>query len=513
MKQYGLDTKATADAMNDVSERVAEFSVAGTGAMQDFFDVMQISKDGARAYANEVKDMTGEDITQKLVNDMQDAGVSMGDMNFALKSITNDLSHSAAAFIDNGKAVKGLKDNYNEATKALRLTNGEAEDLQSTATDFDLMTESLGKGVDLIAAQLAPALSDFFNGIITVVPTATQAIVDFINTFRAADEIENAKSINNLIDKQKEKIESLSTALVGYEKINVNFMISEQQKQISISATTESIVKQKERLKELETQLIEVDKKEELAAARKLENQEITGGRGSGGSGGTGDEIQAILDRFKTEEQLLAEKYARELEMLTSNNEETLDLTEEYYENLKEIKDKAADEDKQREEELSDVFKDVAKDDEDAITSAEEAKTRAKGDAVKTAATLNSAFFEDNKAVGAGIIVANTAIAVSEASKLPIPANFAAMALAAVNGAAQLASLNSSSKGGGSLPSVTGSAGAVEAEEFDTSELDIQTADTKGAGQTFNINITSDDTETAKFVSNILNKATVSGDI
>ena len=217
MAQYGLDAKGTADAMNDVSERVAEFAIAGSGAMQDFFDAMGTGKDEARLFANEIKDMTGEDITQKLVNDMQDAGIAASEMNFVLKSLTNDLSYSAAAFLDNGAALKKLKSDYESATKALKLTKEESKGLQDAATSFDLFKKTAGDAVLLIGSQLAPQLTKFFGSIIKVVPDATQTLVDFFNSFKNAEDITNETSAMNLMGKEVEKLSLLKERLAETE--------------------------------------------------------------------------------------------------------------------------------------------------------------------------------------------------------------------------------------------------------------------------------------------------------
>lgn len=77
---------------------------------------------------------------------------------------------------------------------------------------------------------------------------------------------------------------------------------------------------------------------------------------------------------------------------------------------------------------------------------------------VKGMSALNSAFMDDNKAINAGLIVADTAASAMAAYKTGgPPAAFAAIAM----GAAQLAANNSASKGGGSVSGGGASTGFI----------------------------------------------------
>lgn len=94
---------------------------------------------------------------------------------------------------------------------------------------------------------------------------------------------------------------------------------------------------------------------------------------------------------------------------------------------------------------------------------------------------INEAFLDDNKAINAGLIVADTAAAAAAAVK-----NGGGNPLAAIPailfGAAQLAANNSASKGGGTISGGSGAAGAPtqfeEPEPVTTSTLeDISSSD------------------------------------
>ncbi|HHZ70173.1 MAG TPA: hypothetical protein EYN54_07835 [Methylococcaceae bacterium] len=105
----------------------------------------------------------------------------------------------------------------------------------------------------------------------------------------------------------------------------------------------------------------------------------------------------------------------------------------------------------------------------------------------KAAAVVNAAFLEDNKAIKAGLIVADTAAAVMMqlSSGDPFTA-FGRAALAAAMGAAQLSNALSSTKGGGTVSEGAGGSGTVAPQQDfqeQTSSLELTDASAGGSTQ------------------------------
>lgn len=131
----------------------------------------------------------------------------------------------------------------------------------------------------------------------------------------------------------------------------------------------------------------------------------------------------------------------------------------------------------------------------------------------KAAAVVNSAFLEDNKAIKAGLIVADTAAAVMMqlSSGDPYTA-FGRAALAAAMGAVQLSNALSSTKGGGSVSEgVAGSGTVTPQQDFqeETSSLELTDA-SAGGSQTLNITVPDGD-EIGQAIANWLNQAKEEG--
>lgn len=136
----------------------------------------------------------------------------------------------------------------------------------------------------------------------------------------------------------------------------------------------------------------------------------------------------------------------------------------------------------------------------------------------KAASIINSAFLEDNKAVQAGIIVADTATGIMRAfaTSSNIYEAYANAAVVAATGVAQLANLQSATKGGGSINSSTGTSSSVQQpppENFEQESTGLQVSDaTSGGSQTFNIQVPDGD-EIGEAIANWLNKGNIEGRI
>lgn len=511
-KQFGLDAKGTADAMNDVNERLAEFGVGdGAGAFDDFAMAMGLTKDEAKAVAAELKELSGEDALRELVKQMEEAGTSTADMNFVLKSLSNDLAYASTLFEDNGKELDRLKDRYNEVNKELTITQQEAEGLNEAAESFDLMVEALGNGTKVISAQLAPALNEFFNDIIEVVPTATNTIVDFINRFREASNIESLDSINR-------ELEKLRDLAVGYEE-QINAMIGGEYVSTDFNDDLEAQAKGlsivNERIAELIQQRDKLIQQQEKVQASEGGQIGATLGTSATDSS-SNDQLQALLDRFKSEEELLLEKYEKEREIAAGNNELLLQLEQEYLENRKLLRDEADEEERQRLQDQNDYYADILKqqgkidkENSDSIDKNNDAKRKSDEAYVDAAVNLGNTLFEDNKAVKAGLVVVDTAAGISKAfAELPYPAALAASASIAATGVAQLAAIQSASKGGGSTTA------AVPAESLpeEVPELEAQNTDLNNSNQTITIKF-DESTELGVALNNAINQAKQDGAI
>jgi hypothetical protein len=224
-----------------------------------------------------------------------------------------------------------------------------------------------------------------------------------------------------------------------------------------------------------------------LADAKAAQGGEIGGAiGGDGGDGtGTGDEIQAIADRFKTEEELLIEKYERELEIIGENNQlkkelhnelinAMIDIDQRYEDekqaviDKKEKEDKKLDKDKDKQNKVDGKRKQEAADSEEKL--------------INDGMMLAQIAFGENKAISATVAFINTAEGVTKALSKQ---DYAGAALTATLGAVQISSILSSSPGStGSTGSVPATAPAEQANFVQDPGSQLAITDSTAGGST-----------------------------
>ncbi len=510
-KQYGINAEQVADISKDISDKLGEFASTGTGAFQDFADVTGKTTEEAQALAAEWQSLSSQQVIQEIANQLEDAGASANETTFVFESLGNDLSKLTPLFADNGKELTELTKRYNDVNTQLSITQKEAEGLTEAATSFDLLTETLGNGAKVISAQLAPALNEFFNGVIDVVPEATQVIVDFINTFRDAENIENIDSLNRLIDEQTASIDELTQKKNEYVGVAGYNRDADADEIITKARLNGEILTETQRLDELIAKRDEALEQQKTIADAAKGNGGVIGGTIGSTSESTGgsDELQALLDRFKSEEQLLLEKYETERAIASENNELLLELEREYQESLKAIRDEARQADLDADQAAFDVMNELRKeslagekDKADANKKANQDKAKAENAYVDVAISASSLLFEDNKNAQYANAFINTATAVTKA--LP---NYPLAAAVAASGAIQLASISSASKGsgGGSV-----SAPSDPGLEEEAPTLEAQNSDLNGGNQTVTIRF-DDSTELGVAFNNAIERSRQDG--
>ncbi len=513
LQTVGVDASGTAQLLNDVTEAASEFANVGAGPFQDLADQIGLTEAQAKSLALEVKDLSGTDAMLRLVSVVNEAGLSFADTNQALKAISSDFQFLSPLIANNGRELQTLTQRYNEANAALSLTSVQEQSLKELSTTTTLLTDQLGNSANLISATVAPTFNAFFNAVIDVVPEATNTIVDFFNKFQEASNITDINSINR-------EIEELNDSAAKYEE-QLNSLISGEYQLAfgnneNIQAQAEGLTVVNERLAELKSRRDELIEQQAILDEVSKRN----GGLISGGSRAADEDAQkqleAIADRFKSEEELLRQKLSEELAIVGENKELRKALEEEFNNELLARETERLNEQLSKEKEASNKIKKLRQDDLKAEQQAQSDKLAYAQTYTGAALTLANTFFEDNKALRAGLVVVDTAAGIAKAfADLPYPAALAASASIAATGAAQLAAITSATKGsGGAGSSVSGTTDVTNDlidNLGDTSDLTISAGDTSGANQALILKIEADDSDVANSIQALLKNAKLSG--
>lgn len=511
--QFGIDADSLADITKDISDRLGEFATAGTGTFQDFADVMGLTASEARETALAMQEMSGQDAIQYMVSQMESAGASTNQVTFVLESMGSELSRLTPLFAENGTELDRITDKYNKFAGAVNISEQEAKDLAELNESFGLLKSSFENAATAISATLAPTLNSFINSVLEVVPDATETIIDFVNSFKGAEDQQNIDSIIRQVEDLNERIrKNTITVLNGEEAIayarKEGLVDIEMQTRVQVDRAKEQNELDQIRIDNLTKQREELEKQTEAEAKRR------EGGliEGKAGDAPLTDENGKIItaEQAAEEEERLKEVQEKKLAMMAEfamTREEALiaqyereaELLREY-QNTEEGMHKDLSE---RKLEIGRKFRDdMVKLKKSEVKTEEEAgdkKESSLKSGLQVANLVGAAMFEDNKAVNAGLVVANTGAAIMESLKIN-PYDYGNVAVLALTGAVQLANVLGAQKGGGSTSGASGGGGTSitnrpEDFEQETTTLDVRSVAEGQSSSTQRVSLSVDDSE------------------
>lgn len=264
--QFGINSEQIADISKDLADKLGEYATAGTGTFQDYADAMGLTQKEAVSLAQEFSALSSDKVIGRIVAGLESVNASANTTTFVLESMGNDLSKLSPLFLDGSEKLNQLRSRFDLVNKSMALTGGQADNLKQVGTTFDLLTKSFSNASIAISASLAPQFDSFFNAVISIVPRATNTIIDFINSFKDASNIESITSLESLIKDQETKINRLTLAISGYTQAQTAYNFTEEEKASLLKRANEDLVEATQRQKDLATQLEEVRRQEEALA-------------------------------------------------------------------------------------------------------------------------------------------------------------------------------------------------------------------------------------------------------
>ncbi len=206
----GISGEKLSDISKDVNEKLGEFVATGGGGFKDFFEEVAPI---VGVTAEELQNLSGPQVLQRVKNAMDQANISMEEQSFFLESIASDTTLLIPLLENEGEALETLTKRYKETAGAIQLTATETEALTELSNNFTLLGEESEKASAKITATLAPTLNDFLNSVIDQAPKATEAIVNFINSIVDPKNITELTAVNKEIGETAEQIQFLRERL------------------------------------------------------------------------------------------------------------------------------------------------------------------------------------------------------------------------------------------------------------------------------------------------------------
>lgn len=158
-KQFGLTVEQVNDIYKDSRERIGEWLNSQSGALQDFGDAMGMSKEEITAFAKEVDGLNGQQLLQRMVDDLQAAGVSGNQMSGVMEAMASEATRMIPALENNGKAVSSLSQEYAKFNASFSLDDEDVRAYADLAKNFDLFLDTATNAVTKVLAPLAEGIS------------------------------------------------------------------------------------------------------------------------------------------------------------------------------------------------------------------------------------------------------------------------------------------------------------------------------------------------------------------
>jgi hypothetical protein len=503
----GINIQKLGDISKDTREKIGDFLNTGGGGFQDFVDAMKLTKDEAALVAEEFSHMAGPDILQEMVNRMQEADVSAVQMSHALEGMASDTTNLISLMLDGGKGVRELSSAMDGVTVPLT-----EEDLKKLA-DLDVALSLAAKSASSLANKTLVDLSDWFvnaanaasfffaslnDGTRADLQTELLGVLDDIQDIESALLTGDAyvkKRLQGDLDALIAEREAIIDALAALDakneapKTQETKPKNEEDKKPGFPESADDIEKRKQAVldslkteqealeeKYIAEQELFKDNAEVLLELQEKYNSDLA-------ELNRDRSLEAIIERFKTEEELLYEKLEREREIIGEDKELREKLENKFIENMIAIDERHEEEKAKIAKKAADkIAKEKAKEDK-AEKKLNDEKEEVEEKRAKDSVELAYLVFGENKAISATSAFINTAEGVTKALSKQ---DYVGAALTAATGAVQISSILSSS------PGSTGSTGSIGSSSSQTQEnsftpdvgSDLEIRDSTSSGTT-----------------------------
>ncbi len=389
-KTVGIDLEKLGDISKDTNEKIGEFIADGTGGFEDFVSVANLTKDEAYQMAKAFQHMSGPEVLQAMVTEMEAAGASANEMSFALEGVASDTTDLIPLLENGGEAMADLRD---EARKNIKiLTEQDLANIGKVAEKMQAITEASASE----SRKLVSVLSDDITRILDGLSGATSLIGESIIWAINGVQILTTQTVGNVMNLTREA----EMALLRM-RITFNELTGDDEEATFLKGELEALQALDVAMDEFDTTFFN----EQMEKAR----EQITLFRGEAGLDEDGDE----------------EKLEKKVETVEDITKRLSDYWKKYYEDLAKDSKKVAEE---------------TEDDE-------KSKADAAHSYYKKASSAAKQFAGDNDDINKALIIADTAAAITHSLKIN-PYDWVNPAIIAATGAAQLAAVGSGSSSG-----------------------------------------------------------------
>ena len=308
MGTVGVTAEKYGDIMKDTQEKVGDFLASGGGAFQDFADVMKLTEQDALSLAKEFETMSGAQVLQAMVSQMENAKVSTQQMSFALEGMASDTTRLIPLLRDGGNQAQALGSKFDEIN--IELTEEEQ-------TQFKLLAEN----VDLAQGAFVNFINHGLEPFLPMVNKAAVALMDLFawsnETSKIGDLIDNHSLVENI--DSLNQIEKLQIAVNKEIKLYSDLTTQFSKAGINADKYIDKVVPLREinGIIEARGALLKLEKEDSAKPIESVATESTKSGADTITDGKTLEgELEALQDAKKTKLQLLDEEKEERLKIL-----------------------------------------------------------------------------------------------------------------------------------------------------------------------------------------------------
>ncbi len=179
----GIEIDQLGQINQDVFDRLGDMVSEGVGEFDPFLKVVGLSTEAGQELAKELQHLSGPEVLQYMVTQMENAGASQAQMITAMEAMASDASRLIPLLANKGSELNRLIGRYKEYNDTLKLTPDQSEDLINMSESMKLLSTTADNASTLIGASLAPAFTELSDKAASFISQEAQSLVAFLEKF------------------------------------------------------------------------------------------------------------------------------------------------------------------------------------------------------------------------------------------------------------------------------------------------------------------------------------------
>lgn len=165
-RTVGIEQDKLGDILKDVQDKVGDFITTGGGPMADFFENIAPQ---VGVTAEEFRKLSGPDALQLYVRSLEKAGVSQAEMTFYMEALASDATALLPILRNNGEEMNRLADRAQELGVIL------SDDALAASQEFNAGMDDLSRGFEGLRMRIANELLPIFVN--KFIPMMTEKVI------------------------------------------------------------------------------------------------------------------------------------------------------------------------------------------------------------------------------------------------------------------------------------------------------------------------------------------------